>query len=341
MIGIVNWLRAPRKNIRLSFIFLLLWLVLGMLDQTVFNSTAVESKRVVFSLFGIEFKTYFAQGEPKVLTWIEDLVGHWFALFGLLAAIALDRSIRVLEKQSKRITDFAKQSVDQKFVLLLIGLAFLMIIAVYQNYTYVMENEAVHHWTREIATILPLVVASLFYLMVLFPICCSLFFYIKLLQLISQKIEMVEGFHILHKDGMFGLRPLGRTILWAVVIFAIFTFPVLGIQFFQKEDISQGNFLGAIVVLYLFWMVCIKPITIIYDQLSLVKDKSYTTIARILGKARKDKQEAAEIARLEQYETLVSNLHTIPLKPGELLLSALIIIGLFIKIILGAVSMLH
>lgn len=55
MIGIVNWLRAPRENIRLSFLFLFFWLVLGMLDQTVFNTTEADAQKVVASA---DFNTF-------------------------------------------------------------------------------------------------------------------------------------------------------------------------------------------------------------------------------------------------------------------------------------------
>lgn len=308
-----------------------------MLDQFVFYSDTGKGE-VLGNFLGFEFRKYAAVEGQELIQWIEDLVGHWFALFGFLAAIGIERGISILEKRSDAITVAARKALDKSGILILLGLILLMALFTYQNFQYVLNNKEVLHWSAATSTFLPLLVGFLFYFLVILPLCFSLFYYIKLLQILTKHVEMVNEFNILHSDNMFGLRSIGRTILWNIIILAVFALPALAIQLFQKGDISFGNFSSAIVVLYFFWLVCIRPVLTLYDKLSVIKNKSYSTISSLVRIHRKNKQ---EVEKEERYAQVISGLRTLPLSTGELLFGAVLILALIIQIVFGALSMLN
>ncbi len=345
---VIKFFLSSRKNIILSSFYILFWLFLGSLDSFIFHvgSESEEDSRLFLRL--IEFNWYFItpQESEKFIPWIRDNIGHWLAIFSIIASITLYKAIKNLEEFSKNLHTQIFSKVENIFFIWIIVVFILSTVYIYQNYDYVMNISKKVHWQKEISPFLTLIIPTVFYYVILFPLIISVLYYMFLLNYITRHIEMIKEFNILHRDQMFGLRIIGKSIFWNIVVLSILAFPVLIIQIRQKGDFSLGNFITTFVVLSLFWQICVKPILNLSDKLSEIKSKSYGAVKNIVQKLQQSylsienvnsKDIKNKLTRAEEQEKFIDNLKVIPLTMPEIIFGTLAVFGLLTLVAIGVV----
>jgi hypothetical protein len=217
------------------------------------------------------------------------------------------------------------QLIAKHAFLALTGFGVLCILLAALQTIYVSFLSKNIHWSKSgLNWILPTVVAFVYYCVALYPLLMATYGYSCALRITATYCHKTKDFDPAHKDQMFGLSGLGRSILLPSVTALIASFPLLVIQWQEKNELTVTNFVIApIITLSILWFICFKPLWLIYDRLENKKSMLYKKIKeniKNLESQLRASENANQINLIQQklneerkQEEIIYNLKTIPL----------------------------
>lgn len=273
----IHRLANPELIRRITFYYLILWILLGALDTLFFQVQSPDLAKE-YRVFGIAFNQYSVN--EGIVTWLKDFIGHLFAFGTVILAIILEVVKSNLSRTSVLVLNKINNLYRKYFFLLMVILIGVAVAAVYFNTAYTTQQSSIKLWSNEISSgFLPPFIAFNYFLIVMIPLVLGIFHYCLLLHVTIKEFKNFSTYNPFHGDQNFGLLLVGRSIFWGTLSFVILMLSALILQLTLKNgELTFGIFVGTLVFMILIWFGAINPLRKLSNHLKLEKERLYETV---------------------------------------------------------------
>ncbi len=327
----VHRLANPALIRKMSFYYLILWILLGAFDTLFFQVQDPDLLRNnPFSSFG--FNRYVAN--ESIVTWLKDFIGHLFAFGTVIIIIILEIAKSNLSRTSTMVLNEVNVLYKKYFLVYLFAGIGLIVGAIVSNAYYTTQQSSVILWSAEIAPhFLPPFIAINYFALVMIPLLLGLFHYCLLLHVSIKEFKSFSSYNPFHGDKNFGLLLIGRSIFWGTLSFVVLMLMALILQLILKNgELTFGIFSGTLLFIVLVWFGAINPLKKLSMRLRLEKERLYESVKeevrsnnRMLG--NQSSAEDLNTVKLlldasRDNERELLELNTLPIRKNELLIGA-------------------
>jgi hypothetical protein len=273
----IHRLANPELVRKLTFYYLILWIVLGAMDTLFFQ---VKSPDLVqsYPIFGIQFKNYVVS--EGIVTWLKDFIGHLFAFGTVILALMLEVVKSNLSSTSSLVLNKVNDLYRKFFYFLIVPILGLISATIFYNSQYTSKKSSIQLWSNEISTdFLPDFIAANYFIIVMIPLVLGIIHYCLLLHVSIKEFKSFSSYNPFHGDQSFGLLWIGRSIFWGTVSFVIVMLLALILQLSLKNgELTFGVFLGTLLFMTLVWFGAINPLKKLSKKLKKEKGDLYESV---------------------------------------------------------------